>query len=133
MLIIYGKNWDLYTLGINTGDTQKIDTFDKKIFEAVWSPDGQQIAYNANKITIADRDGNTALEYELVQGGSGGFDWSPDGKQIVYVATDVTDTRSPPSIYVINADGSSSPQLLLSFDGIEKAPKWSPDGSHILF
>ncbi len=124
MLIIYGENRDLYTLDVNTGDTQKINTGAKKIFEAVWSPDGQQIAYNANEITIADRDGNPALEYGLVQGGVGGFDWSPDGKQIVYVAT---------AINVINVDGNSSPQLLLSFDGLEKAPKWSPDGSHILF
>jgi len=135
MAIIYGKSWDLFTLDAGTGDTQKIVNNDEEIYQVVWSPDGQLLAYQANEIAIADRDGNPALEYKLVQGyGGRGFDWSPDGKKIVYVALDdPKDTLSFTSIYVIDADGSSSPQLLLSFDGLEKTPKWSPDGSHLLF
>jgi Tol biopolymer transport system component len=135
MAIVYGKSWDLYTLDVSTGDTQKLVENDKDLYQVVWSPDGQRLAYEANEITIVDRDGNPALGYKLVQGyGGRGFDWSPDGKKIIYVdLDDPEDPRSHTSLHVIEADSSSSPELLLSFDGLEKAPKWSPDGSHILF
>jgi len=55
-------------------------------------------------------------------------DFSPDGERIVF-AHDMTGALE---VYVINADGTGLTQI--THDGTPHAlPRWSPDGTHILF
>jgi TolB protein len=67
-------------------------------------------------------------------------DWSPDGEHIVYTAHDVGDdppappfTSNTAEVYVINADGTGTPQRLTDNTYEERAAAWSPDGSQIVF
>jgi hypothetical protein len=66
-------------------------------------------------------------------------DWSPLGDKIVYVSKDRTDAINHPTnpttaeLFVRNADGTGTPTQLTSDSVEERAPTWSPDGTHILF
>jgi Tol biopolymer transport system component len=52
--------------------------------------------------------------------------WSPDGRQLVFDATNVP---GPPTLYVVNADGSGKHRL----GPLGYNPDWSPDGKQIVF
>ena len=55
-------------------------------------------------------------------------DFSPDGRRIIFPH----DMTGALELYAINADGTDLTQI--THDGIGHAvPRWSPDGSHILF
>jgi TolB protein len=63
--------------------------------------------------------------------------WSPDGQKIVYTRFNVGDPNpSQPTtmeIFVVNADGSGTPEPLTVNSAEERAPAWSPDGTRIVF
>jgi len=92
------------------------------------SPDGKQIAYSFNgDIWITDIDGNDAQT--LISDGSSWCPaWSPDGKQIAYV----NGPEGHYDLWVTAVENHDTSQLT-AFDGYSVgAPRWSPDGSHIL-
>jgi hypothetical protein len=68
---------------------------------------------------------------------------SPDGRYIAYAALAVNPSKKPARnqkldstdeyVYVIAADGSGSERVVARSAGINEAPVWTEDGSHILF
>ena len=65
--------------------------------------------------------------------------WSPDGSKIAFSSTraldgsDAANTNFASNIWVMNADGSSSTPLTRLTVPIAISPRWSPDGTKILF
>jgi len=55
--------------------------------------------------------------------------WSHDGKQVAYIS----DQSGEEAVWVRNADGTGARQLTTQVYGRLYAPKWSPDGSAIVF
>ncbi|HEX9369026.1 MAG TPA: S9 family peptidase, partial [Vicinamibacterales bacterium] len=55
---------------------------------------------------------------------------SPDGRQVAFVrtTTDVASGKRNADIWVVPADGSGPPRLLIGGDKSESAPRWTPDG-----
>ena len=97
------------------------------------SPDGRMVAFTSDDA----RNGQTYIRtYDLARGTSirlteGGNEscplWSPDGKTIAYAAY----SGNTGHLYLIAADGSGTPQLLLQ--GSRLLPNgWSPDGRYLL-
>ncbi|HET7111428.1 MAG TPA: hypothetical protein VFI41_11160 [Gemmatimonadales bacterium] len=53
-------------------------------------------------------------------------EWSPDAQRIAYSRYD--DSEEPPSLYVLNTDGSGIEALLV---GVAWYPSWAPDGTRL--
>lgn len=61
---------------------------------------------------------------------------SPDGSQVAYAVTTITDVptnKTTSNLWLAAADGRTSPRQLTTTDKKDRRPKWSPDGSKILF
>lgn len=64
-----------------------------------------------------------------------GFDWAPDGQRIVFAHQAdprINTGRLSGDIALVDADGGEVTQLVTG-DGIETSPRWSPDGSLIAY
>ena len=62
-------------------------------------------------------------------------DLSPDGTSVAYVRTTTngqTGKRNP-DLWLVPADGSAPPRLLVGGDSVETTPRYSPDGKSIAF
>jgi Tol biopolymer transport system component len=112
-----------------------------------WAPDGTQIAYRARTshgadgkavdvLAVTNLTGDSQALYVSLVGAWQAFDWSPDGRTFVFtgdpnVQTSQDLTSPPTQLWVQNLDGSGLRRLV---DGMTVAtPRWSPDGSRIVF
>jgi TolB protein len=93
---------------------------------AVWSPDGQQLAFVRDEgsfyaIWTVNADGTV---FTPLIGPAVHPDWSPDGEHLVF--------ESRGDIYVSDADGYNPRFLTGSVEG-DSYPVWSPDGTTVAF
>ncbi len=61
---------------------------------------------------------------------------SPDGKWVVYAVTTITDAannKTQSNLWLAPADGSAAARQLTTTDKKDRHPRWSPDGTKILF
>ncbi|HEV9038461.1 MAG TPA: S9 family peptidase [Puia sp.] len=130
--------------------TKKLDTLtrgDRDEESAVWSPDGQSIAFVSNRSEDPDKNENTdifvidarpgASMRRLTdwKGSDNGPRWSPDGKSIAYtrsVSDEDYHMYDEPVLCVIPAAGGEPRFLSRQLDRPVFNPRWSPDGRSIL-
>jgi TolB protein len=136
-------------------------TFIARGSSADWSPDGKSVTFHASAsgltTPIRQDPGGPTIDSDLFIVNVGAAldeganptnitntpaqieedpNWSPDGEKIVYTRFDAGDDPNRPSsqeIFVVNADGSGTPEQLTLNSSDERAPAWSPDGTRIVF
>ena len=83
-------------------------------------------AFAARPMTIQDLIGAVRVSDPQI---------SPDGSRVLFVrtTTDVPTGKRNADIYVVPADGSSAPKMLIGGDKTENTPRWAPDGQQIAF
>jgi Tol biopolymer transport system component len=104
---------------------------------ATWSPDGNLIAFASNrdgtsKIYIMNADGSNQHTIGVA---ASGFSWSPDGSTILLVGPGNPENCyniACQELYTIRPDGSNLTQLT-HYSGSYTSPRYSPDGTKILF
>jgi len=99
--------------------------------EPTWSPDGTQIAFNANNqdiwvvnVAAGAASQTEILNYRTLGVAVGELAWSPWGDKILFGTSD---------IWSINPNGSNPVNLTNTADTYERYPDWKPDGSRIVF
>lgn len=118
-------------------------TFGPDHWGPTWSPDGTRIAFmdyaalhlidanGANHQRLSSDDGDAPGAFAPV--------WSPDGRKLLFSNTKrYTYPPSPAAsapfdLYLINADGSNQRLLTYSYHTTVDPPRWSPDGSVIVY
>jgi dipeptidyl aminopeptidase/acylaminoacyl peptidase len=139
-------------LSLLTLATRKVDVLTSGVYDETlpsWSPDGQRIAFVSKRGPDPDRtnDGNVFVmdakpgaEARQLTTFAGPDDdarpaWSPDGSTIAYLQ------GSEPRLFAYNLNqlavvpsAGGTPRILTaSLDRAVSAPKWTPDGSALLF
>jgi eukaryotic-like serine/threonine-protein kinase len=97
-----------------------------------FSHDGQWLAYDTvpeGTLWRSKIDGSNQLQITFLPMRPFLPRWSPDGRQIAFMGQ-LPGKRW--KIYVISSEGGS-PQQLLSDEGTEADPNWSPDGNSLVF
>ena len=119
---------------LHTRDGERFLSAAFKVAEAPsWSPDGQQIAFQAK---VEDRWGIYVMDLDsrkhrnLTSDAHGEFHpvWSPDGLTIAFHS----DRSSPARIWLVNSDGKNLREFPIEIPGTADF-SWSPDGRQVVF
>lgn len=132
--------WDIYTMGVDGTNVERLTTTPATEWGFSWSPDGRRLAYDSywrgGGILVMNDDGSWRVrllghEEETVNIFPA---WSPDGSKIVFVrATPAEEGIEDLDIFVMDVDGGNVTQLTDTPDADEWVPTWSPDGSKIVY
>ncbi len=151
----------VYLIHPQGGEADALTSVEDGVGSFAWSPDGRTIAYTATQTkpaALKDRDKKYG-EFQVIDqdhrmthlftidaatratrtltGGSftvGKFSWAPDGKSIAFdhrVNPLLANDGSADISIVTAADGSI--RALVTQDGPDTNPVWSPDGSRVAF
>lgn len=110
-------------------------------FAAKWSPDGTRIIYTSRRterfeIYTCKVDGTNEQQLTDTEADEMFPMYSPDGSRVVFAAfsgkNSAADNIKTFEIYVMNPDGTGVRQLTDN-DCFDSNPRWSPDGSRIVF
>jgi TolB protein len=139
-----------YMCGDNAGKMRNLPRF---LFAYLWllacsnDPTGLQgderglILYSKEsthasaEIWLVRPDGSDARRLTSNAVWDGHAHWSPDGRRIVFASESDSNPGWPfrrSEIHVMNADGSNVQKLTTGLDGSSN-PRWSPDGTRIVF
>jgi len=100
----------------------------------VWSPDGSQIAFSA------DRQGSVNIYVKSTSGAGGDVtlleeasvkspgSWSPDGRTLAYIRNDSNAGFVQSQIWILPLFGDRKPFPFLPSSFTEESPEFSPDG-----
>jgi Tol biopolymer transport system component len=148
---------EIYLLDVATGQTRKLLPGSENIpldeFSPLWSPDGQQLAFTAffpstdaritsafnSEVMLLNTTGAN-IPYNLTRNTADReylIGWSPDGQRLLFLsnrnwAFGRYGARDFTNLFVMDTDGSRVQQLG-AFDLFNAQPRWSPDGSRIVF
>jgi len=101
---------------------------------AVWSPDGEKIAYTSMQdgnaeIYIMDADGGNQRNLTKHPSLDSSPQWSPDSTQIVFVSN----REKIENVYVMKLTDGKITRISHGENGGALGPLWSPDGCYIVY
>jgi TolB protein len=129
-------NTDVYSVGPDGQDLQRLTTDAGFDACSAYSSDGQRIAYCSGQgggpvqVWTMNQDGTDKQQVTHMSGAAIFPDFSPDGGKLVFTAKPAGSTTR--DIYVISSDGTGLERLTQD-EGDNTYPAFSPDGRKIVF
>lgn len=154
---------DLYLLEVESGAIRRLTFSDSTNSAPAFSPDGTQVAFTSTRTEkpqlwlLPLEGGEPRRLTDLPQGVGGGAVWSPDGTRLAFTAGPQEEPRKPErpyridrsvwrfdgmgvvedavqDVYVLEVDGEAAePRRLTSDRFMNSLPKWSPDGTSLVY
>ena len=126
---------DVWTVGRNGGDAERLTSNGHVVAGPYYSPDGAQIAYSAHlegatDIYIIAAGGGVSRRITWGPQGYQVVGWSPDGKNVL-VASGALSYRHFLKLFLVHSDGSGMPEPLPLPAGSEGS--FSPDGQSLAY
>jgi len=136
-----GFGSELYIANPDGSELKRLTFSQGDDVSAALSPDGTRIVFTSQRdhladdltaeIYVMDTNGNDVRRLTFNAFYESSPTWSPDGTLIAYSGD--CDGSNPPSICIMNADGSSAPTPLPGAEPGDFSPTFSPDGTKITF
>jgi Tol biopolymer transport system component len=125
---------NIYLVGADGANPVSLVVRPERDFRPVWSPDGSHLLFtgvveNMHVIMRVDVDGQNLQQLTQPEEAAGDPDYSPDGTQILYF----TDEPQPRDLYLKNVETGEVSALTSTENFEEYSPRWSPDGSQVVF
>lgn len=154
------EKWHIWLINARSGKASQLTTGEHHEDEAVWSPDGQWIAYVSNvsenpdltpaadDLFIMPAEGGPPRQIKTPAGHKLLLAWSPDQQWIAYIGTDKPgEWWRNDHVWLVPADGSTPPRNLTgqadmhtlissgsdTGGGLISPPTWSPDSRQIYY
>ena len=135
---------EIYVMGADGGNQQRLtDDFNNDTFPS-WSPDGKRIVFSSERdghfigrfgltreIYVMDADGRNQQRLTENRRYDWHPSWSPDGERIAFASDRKGDFENF-EIYVMDADGENQQRLTVN-RVYDWRPSWSPDAKRITF
>jgi Tol biopolymer transport system component len=132
---------EIFVVGVDGRGRQNLTRTAAFESEIALSPDGRRITYvrsegMRSQVWVMNVDGSG--QRRLTSGDDGEFwpQWSPDGRRLAYMVWDAAACTpvsgsgcAVPDVWTVEAEGSGQRKVLDS----AFQPRWSPDGSKLLF
>lgn len=120
----------------DTPPAEFIAASDQPYMNAVWSPDGQSVAFtshNYNGIWISDANGKEIRLLTADQGAGFGFAWSPDGNYILARTAITENRRRYHQVKLFDVSNKSYEIVVEKTRNLHGLPSWSSDGDGVVF
>lgn len=141
--------YEIYEMDIESGETDRMTDFEGWDTYPDISPNGQKIIWRRvlpiggnsksgrnSEIFMMNRDGSNVQNLSNHPAFDGYPSWSPDGEKILFASNrnDQSGSGDNFHLYIMDHDGTNVARLFENENYVEDArPRWSPDGTKILF
>ena len=135
--IAFEEGGEIFTIKIDGSNRTNLTNHPAFDSEPSWSPDGTRIIFASTRVSwiVMHTMKTDGSDFRALPS-DGEFwdtspDWSPNGDKIAFI---VQHEEGLPTIYTANADGSNrQPFDCRPGSGHRNKPKWSPDGTRMVF